>query len=426
MPPSISPRPASPAHRLARAVGPTFAALRHRNFRLFFIGQTISNTGNWLTRVALILLVLKITGNGVAVGLVTACEFAPVLLLSAWGGAIADRSDKRKLLFVTQALEMVQSVAVAVLAFMPHPPLLGLYALTVIGGSLLAFDNPLRRAFVTEMVPDKDIPNAVVLYSTIVNLSRVFGPALAGLLVGTVGFGWSFMLDATSYGAVLLCLGLMRTSELLRGALRPRARGEILEGLRYVASQPRLWISLSMFVAIGIFTYNFTVTLPLFVKDVLSGSTSAFTLLYAIFGMGSVIGALAVARRQLVGMGSILLGALALGVSTLALAVTAAFWTAAVMVFLLGLASILYTTSTTAIIQVEGRRDMHGRLLALQTVVMGGTSVIGGPLLGGVADMLGGRAPLVLGGAASLTTALVGYIVSRTSGARGSSMRRST
>ena len=286
---------------------------------------------------ALILLVLKITGKGVAVGLVTACEFGPVLLLSAWGGAIADRSDKRKLLFLTQALEMAQSAGLAALAFTAHPPLWGLYGLTVIGGALLAFDNPLRRAFVTEMVPADDIPNAVVLYSTIVNLSRVFGPALAGLLIATVGFGWSFTLDTASYSAVLLCLALMRAADLRRVPPRPRARGEIIDGLRYVASQPRLWISLAMFVAIGIFTYNFTVTLPLFVKDVLHGSTRVFTLLYAIFSTGSVIGALVVAHRRWVGMTAILLGAFAMGVTTLAFAATSGVWTAAIMVFLLGL-----------------------------------------------------------------------------------------
>lgn len=387
--------------------------MHHRNFRLFFIGQTISNTGNWLTRVALILLVLKVTGSGVAVGLISACEFAPVMLLSAWGGAVADRSDKRRLLFVTQALEMLQSAGLAALAFMPHPPLWAIYGLTVIGGSLLAFDNPLRRSFVTEMVPQEDIPNAVVLYSTIVNLSRVFGPVLAGFLTQAIGFGLSFALDAASYSAVLVCLALMRPADLLHRAPRARKSGEIVEGLRYAVSQPRLAISLAMYVAIGIFTLNFTVSMPLFVKDVLHGSTNAFTMLYAIFAIGSLSGTLVVARNQLVGFNAILIGAVALGATVLAFAATSTFWTSAAAVFMIGMTSILYTTSTTAIIQVEGRREMHGRLLALQTVVMGGTNVLGGPLLGGLADMRGGRLPLILGGAASLLTAGIGYLASR-------------
>jgi len=142
----------------------------------------------------LILLVLKISGSGLSVGLIAACQIGPVLFLSAWAGAIADRSDKRHLLLLTQALEMAQSIGLAILAFMPHPPLGGLYALAVVGGIVLSFDNPLPAFFVSEMVPAEDVPNAVVLYSTIVNVSRIFGPALAGLLAVTLGFGWCFTL----------------------------------------------------------------------------------------------------------------------------------------------------------------------------------------------------------------------------------------
>ena len=189
--------PADPAAGgLGGALRKTFLSLRNRNFRLYFIGQLISNTGNWLTNVALVLLVLKTTGSGVAVGILAACQFGPILLLSAWAGAVADRSDKRKLLLVTQSLEMAQSTGLAILAFMTHPPLVGLYALAIGGGTLLAFDNPLRRSFVTEMVRADDVPNAVVLYSVIVNVARIFGPALAGLLVVTLGFGWCFTIDA--------------------------------------------------------------------------------------------------------------------------------------------------------------------------------------------------------------------------------------
>lgn len=173
--------------RLNRALRQTFQSLHNRNFRLYFIGQLISNSGNWLTNVALVLLVLRITGSGLAVGLLAACQFGPIVVLSAWAGALADRADKRRLLLLTQSLEMVQSAGLAVLAFLPHPPLGGLYALAVCGGTLLAFDNPLRRSFVTEMVQAEDIPNAVVLYSLVVNVSRIFGPALAGLLIVTLG-----------------------------------------------------------------------------------------------------------------------------------------------------------------------------------------------------------------------------------------------
>ncbi len=406
--------PADPAAGgLGGALRKTFLSLRNRNFRLYFIGQLISNTGNWLTNVALVLLVLKITGSGVAVGILAACQFGPILLLSAWAGAVADRSDKRKLLLVTQSLEMAQSTGLAILAFMTHPPLVGLYALAIGGGTLLAFDNPLRRSFVTEMVRADDVPNAVVLYSVIVNVARIFGPALAGLLVVTLGYGWCFTIDAASYLAVISCIVLMRRAELRRRPRRPRAKGEVREGLRYVLSLPMLWISFVMLVAIQMLAYNFTVTLPLFVTDALHSTGGVFTLLYSIFGLGAVVSALVVAHRRLVQIRHIIFGAAALGLAMLLLAAVPGVGFAAPAVFLLGMASILYLTATTAMVQVEARPEMHGRVLALQTVIFGGGTVIGGPVLGLLADSVGGRAPIALGGVVCLTAAAFGYLATR-------------
>ncbi len=401
------------ARRLNRALTGTFLSLRHRNFRLYFVGQIVSNTGNWLTNVALILLVLELTGSGLAVGLLAACQFGPILFLSAWGGALADRSDKRRFLLLTQSLEMAESIGLAILAFLPHPPLAGLYGLAVVGGTLLAFDNPLRRSFVSEMVPVEDIPNAVVLYSAVVNVSRIFGPALAGLLVATVGFGWCFALDAASYVAVLVCLHIMRPADLYRRPPTPRAKGEVREGLRYVRSMPSLWISFVMLAAIGTLSYNFTVTLPLFVTDGLHSTGTVFTVLYSVLSAGAVVSALVVAHRNLVGMRHIIIGAVALGVTMLLLAAVPGVDAAVPVVFLVGMASILYLTSTTAIVQVEGKAEMHGRVLALQTVLVAGTTPIGGPLLGWLADTLGGRAPLVFGGVVSLVAAAFGFVANR-------------
>lgn len=388
----------------------TFSSLRHRNFRLFFIGQSISNSGNWLTNVALTLLVLKLAGTGVGVGLVSACQFGPMLLLSAWGGAVADRADKRRLLLVTQSLEMLQSIGLAALAFMPRPPLAGLYALAVLGGILLSFDNPLRRSFVTEMVATEDIPNAVVLYSTIVNLSRIFGPALAGLLITTVGYGWCFSLDAASYVAVLICLVKMRSADLYRTAAPSRSEGTVRESLKYVRSVPELWSSFAMLAAIGMLAYNFNVTLPLFVTRSLKAGEGTFTLLYSVLSCGSVTSALVIAHRSLVRMRDIVRGAAAFGVTLLLLAAAPGVGVAIVGVFFVGAASILYMTSTTAIVQVSGRRDMHGRVLALQIVFLGGSAALGGPLLGWIADTLGARALMVIGGTACLAAAGLGAV----------------
>jgi MFS family permease len=274
--------------RLSATLRTTFASLRSRNFRLFFIGQTISNTGNWLTTVALTLLVLHLTHSGLAIGLLSAAQYGPILLFSINAGAIADRHNKRSLLFVTQGLEMAESVTLAFLAFMHHPPLAALYVTATAGGTLLALDNPLRRSFVTEMVAEEDRPNAVVLYSLIVNIARVFGPALAGLLAVTVGYGWCFSIDAASYLVVLSALWMMRPAELRRLPALPRAKGAIREGIRYVADQPNLWISFTMLAAVGLLSYNFLVTLPLFVTRSLHGGDRSFTLLYAVFSAGAV------------------------------------------------------------------------------------------------------------------------------------------
>jgi len=392
----------------AFSVRTRFSSFRHRNFRLFFIGQSISNSGNWLTNVALTLLVLKLTATGVGVGLLAACQFGPLLLLSAWGGAVADRGDKRQMLLVTQSLEMVQSMALAVLAFQPHPPLVSLYALALVGGVLLSFDNPLRRSFVTEMVPPEDLANSVVLYSTIVNLSRILGPSLAGLLVVSVGYGWCFAIDAVSYLAVIACLVLMRPSELYRQPRTGRSQGAIREGLRYAWSVPTLRVSFIMMAAVTLLAYNFNVTLPLFVTRGLGAGEGTFTMLYSVLSAGSVVSALLIAHRTKVRIRDLTRSAVLFGTALLLLAVTPSPLLAAPAAFVVGAMSLTYMTGTTTILQLEARRDIQGRLLALQTVLMGASAAIGGPLLGWIADTFGARVLLVIGGAACLSAAAFG------------------
>lgn len=384
-----------------------------RNFRLFFWGQLLSNTGNWLTMVALTLLVLKLTDSGLAVGLLTACQFGPILLLSAWAGVIADRSNKRNLLFVTQSLEMVQSFVLGALAFMGDPPLAALFGTALAGGVLLAFDNPVRRSFVVETVSIDQVPNAVTLYSAMVNTSRIFGPALAGALVVTVGYGWCFTIDAFSYLAVLVALWAIRSSELRRVPVTPRGRGQVRAGLRYVREVPELWITFVMLGVIGTLTYNFSVLFPLFVIRGLHGSDATYTAVYSVFSVGSLVGALAVARRTSVRVRVIVIGAGAFGLSMLVLAGAPTVVAVFPIVFLVGLTSISYMTATTAIVQVRSDPRMQGRVIALQTVLLVGTTPIGGPLLGWLADSFGARVPVIVGGIAALAAAAWGAIVGR-------------
>jgi MFS family permease len=408
-PVSSAPPPTAPA-RARGALGKTFQSLSTYNFRLFFIGQLISNTGNQLTNVALILFALKLGHSGLAVGALAACQFGPLVALSAWAGAVADRSDKRRMLLVTQGLEMAQSITLAVLAFLPHPPLVLLYALSIVGGVLLAFDNPLRRSFVPEMVSKEDLPNAVVLYSTIVALSQVLGPALAGALIATVGFGWCFVLDAVTYLAVIACLIMMRERELYRLPPRARTGREVREGLRYVASVPRLWLSFAMFALVGVFTFNLRVALPLLVTGPLHGADVAFTLLYATLSCGAVVGTLVVAHRRLVQLRHAVSSAFALGCAMLLLSFMPSVPAALPAAFFVGAASMVYLTASTTIAQVGTRSDMHGRVLALQTALIGGTALVGGPIVGQLADLAGARAPVLIGGLVCLAAAGLGVL----------------
>jgi MFS family permease len=409
----VSPSPTPVRARARAALGKTFQSLSNHNFRLFFMGQLISNAGNQLTNVALILFVLKLGHSGLAVGALSACQFGPLVVLSAWAGAVADRSDKRRMLLVTQGLEMAQSIALAVLAFMPQPSIVLLYVIGLLGGVLLAFDNPLRRSFVPEMVPKEDLPNAVVLYSMIVSLSQVLGPALAGALILTVGFGWCFTLDAVTYLAVITCLVMMRERELHRQPPRARTGREVREGLSYVVSVPRLWISFAMFALIGIFSFNLRVALPLLVTGPLHGADVSFTMLYATLSCGSVVGTLIVAHRKLVELRHAIASALALGCAMLLLSSMPSVFSAVPAAFFLGAATMVYFTASTTIAQVGTRSDMQGRVLALQTALIGGTALVGGPIVGRLADLAGGRAPVAIGGLACMATAGIGELARR-------------
>jgi predicted MFS family arabinose efflux permease len=326
---------------------------------------------------------------------------------------VVDRHDKLRLLVTTQLLEMAQSVGLAVLAFLPHSPIGAFYVIAAVGGCLLAIDNPVRRTFVNEMIPVEDRPNAVSLYTAMVNISRIGGPALAGVLVVTVGYGWAFAIDAVSYVAVLVALSMMRRGELRPAPQVPRGRGQVREGLRYVIHVPVLWISFAMLVIIGTASYNFTVVFPLFVEQGLGASAAAYSVLYSVFSLGALLGALAVARRQSVGVGTAAAGAAWMGVAMLAMSAVPNITWAVVAAAFVGAASVAFTTAAMAIGQVRTEEHMVGRVLALQSVVIVGTTPIGAPLLGLLSDAVGARAPLVLGGAAALVAAAFGLVAGR-------------
>jgi len=391
----------------------TFRSLSVRNFRLFFTGQLISQVGNWLTSVGLILLVLHRTHSGIAVGLLTAAQFGPILLLGAWAGLIADRSNKRTLLLTTQTLEMVQSFSLAALAFWSAAPLWSFYAVALAGGVMLAFDNPTRRSFVSEMVPESHLQNAVSLNAALMTSSRIVGPALAGLLSVTVGFGWCFAIDGTSYLAVIASLLMMRTSELHRAPITERARGQVRDGLRYVRRTADLWIPIVMLTVIGTLTFNFSVVLPLMIERTLGGTDATYTAVYSVLSVGSLFGALAASHRHRVEVRTMAVAAMVFGVAMLLFATAPNVAVAYPLALLVGFASVWFMTASTAMMQLRSDPRMRGRVLALQAIVLIGTTPIGGPLLGYVSDALGARAGVVLGGVAAIAAATWGFFAGR-------------
>jgi len=404
--------------RIGLATRETFASMRVRNFRLFFEGQLVSQVGNWLTLIAQTLLVFELTHSGVALGLLAAAQFGPVLVLGPWAGLVADRSDKRRLLLIVQVIAMAQSFALAALAFGGHPSVLAIYAIAFVGGVTVAFDNPARRAFVVEMVPESGITNAVSLNSALMTCARMVGPALAGLLVTTVGYGWCFASDGLSYVAVIIGLWLIRTSELRPSPVAERAKGQVRDGLRYARSVPELWVPLVMMAVIGTLSYNFPVVFPLFAKFSLGGSATLFTLLYSVVATGSLIGALAAARRTTISVQLVAMAALAFGLMMGVLTLVPNVAVAVPVCLLVGVASMTFMTASTAIVQIRSAPAMRGRVLALQAMVFLGSTPIGGPIVGWICQVFGPRYGLAVGALAALGAGLWGMTTVRAVAAR--------
>jgi MFS family permease len=400
--------------RIRSAVGATFRSFEVRNFRLFFGGQLISQIGNWLTLIAQTLFVLHLTNNnGIAVGVLTACQFLPVLVLGAWAGLVADRRDKRRLLLVVQVFAMLQSFALAGLVLMGHPPLLAIYAVALAGGVATAFDNPARRSFVVEMVPQSHVQNAVSLNSALMTSARVIGPPIAGLLIVTAGYAWCFAIDGLTYIAVLLAYWLMNTDEIVRSESVPQKKGQIREGLRYVRSEIDLYVPLVMTAIIGTFAMNFPVVFPLFVKENLGGTDTTFTILYSVIAVGSLVGALVAAKRTTISIGDVVRGSVLFGVSLIVMALAPSVLATVPAALFVGFGSIVVITTTTAMVQLGTVPVMRGRVLALQAMVLLGSTPIGGPILGWVCEEMGARVGFVVGGVSCFVAAAWGAMTAR-------------
>lgn len=387
--------------RFLHATNDTFRSLRTRNFRLFFLGQLVSQTGTWVQSVAIIWVVLQMTGDGFALGMATAAQFLPVLVLGAWAGVVADRVDRHRFLLVTQVAFALVAVAFTALIFSDRLTLPAIYVLAALFGVVTALDNPSRRALVAELVAQPDVPNAVGLNSALMTGSRVIGPAVGGVLITTVGPEWCFALNAVTYLAVLVALTRIDRSQLRSAPPIARGRGQLREGFRYVWSRPELRLPLVLLTVIGTLSFEFQVTLPLLAERTFDGDAATFTLLYSAMSLGSVVGALMIARRTHADTRLLARAALALGACMGLLAVAPGAAWGLVAVVPVGLSSIFLISGSNAVINLHADPSMRGRALALTAVVFLGSTPIGGPIAGAVSEHLGPRAGIGMGALAA-------------------------
>lgn len=385
----------------------TFASLAIRNYRLFFIAQLVSVTGTWMQSVAQMWLVLHLTGSGVALGVTAALQFLPVLLFGTFGGLIADRFDKRRLLVGTQAAAALPPLVLAVVTLTGHVELWLVYSMAFAVGVVNCVDNPTRQSFVSEMVGSQQVGNAVSLNSAVFTAARVIGPAVAGVLIAVVGTGWCFLANGISYLPVVAAMLLMRPEELHRGKPVGREPGQIKAGLVYAWRHVELRLPLLLMLVIGTLAFNFSVLMPLMVRFAFDSGAGTYGLILSLMGVGSLAGALLVASRANPTYRLVTLAAVAFGVLLLVAAVMPSLPLELVAVVPLGVAMVAFQATTNSLLQLHSSTNYRGRVMALYVMVFLGTTPIGAPIVGWVAQSFGPRAGLALGGVAAVVAGLI-------------------
>ncbi|MEU4208417.1 MFS transporter [Streptomyces sp. NPDC026206] len=399
--------------------GGTFSSLRVRNYRLFATGQVVSNTGTWMQRIAQDWLVLSLTGSSAAVGITTALQFLPMLLLGLYGGVIADRCPKRPLLLITQAAMGVTGLALGALTLSGHVQVWHVYLTALALGLVTVVDNPARQAFVVEMVGPADLRNAVSLNSANFQSARLVGPAVAGVLITAVGSGWAFLLNGLSYVAPIAGLLMMRTAELHRTDPAPRGKGQLREGLRHVAERPELVWPIVLVGFIGTFGFNFPIWLTAFVNDVFHADASTYGLLNTLMAAGSLAGALLAARRGSSRLRLLVGAAVAFGVLEVAAALAPSFWTFALLLVPIGMCGLTINVTANSSLQLASDPALRGRVMSLFMMVFMGGTPLGAPLVGWITDVYGPRVGFLAGGAVSVLAATgIGFALARAGGLR--------
>ena len=395
---------------MTAAIRHSFNSLEVPNYRRYFAGQLISLSGTWMQTVAAVWVILSLTGSGLAVGLTTALQFLPMLLIGAWGGLLADRIPKRRLLITTQALMAI--------------PALGLFAVTATGmvtpwmvylavfamGAVNAVDNPTRQSFVIEMVGPDRVVNAVSLNSVIVQAARILGPALAGILIATVGVVPCFAINALTFLAMILALWRMDPSRLQAAPPAASEKGAIRAGLRYVLATPELMVPLALMALVGTLGFNFQVVLPLLAKFSFESGAMTYATLVSAMAVGSIAGALVNGHRGRTGSRLIAGGALAFGVAALLSAAMPSLALEVPALMLLGGAAVTFAATINSTLQLAVAPEMRGRVMALYSVVFLGSTPIGAPLAGWLAQSYDPRVALLLAGVSGLTAAWAAHV----------------
>lgn len=394
----------------------TFSALRIRNYRLFATGALVSNVGTWMQRVAQDWLVLELTGSGTALGITTGLQFLPMVLFSPIAGVFADRYSKRRVIAVSQVALGGMAALLGVLAIAGWVAPWHVYVIAFVFGTAAAFDTPARQAFVNEMVPREQLPNAVGLNSASFNLARMIGPAVAGLLIAALGSGvgatgWVILLNAASYVAVIVSLWRMRSDELTPIDRLVRGKGQIRDGLRYVRSRPDIMLVMAIVFSAGTFGLNFQMTTALMATEVYGKGAGEYGLLGSILAIGSLSGSLLAARRGVSRQRLVIGAALAFGSVEVIAGLMPSYLTFALVLPLCGITALTLITTANALVQMSTDAVVRGRVMALYLAIFMGGTPLGAPLLGVVAERFGARWTLVGGGALTVLGTLLATAV---------------
>ena len=381
-----------------------FAALRHRNFRLYLMGQGLSQAGTWMQTVAMGWLVLKVTGSGGMLGLVSAAQFTPTLLFGAFAGTLADRHSRWHMLQITQVLAATIAIALGVMVMTDTIAVWSLFVLAAAFGTVNAFDMPIRSSFVYELVGPDDITSAVGIGSTTNNVARIFGPGVAGILIAAFGLAVPFFVNGVSFLAITVALLLMRRSEFVPKASVKREKGQIREGIKVVWADSRLRTPMLMTVVIGMLAYENQISLPLFAKYTFHREATGYGVLSSVMGVGSVIGGLLIARFGRATHKRLGFAAAFLGGSMLLAALMPTFWTMSAALLFVGAGSVAFITMNSATLQLTSPVAVRGRVMALYITAIIGTTPIGGPIIGWIGQHIDPRATYITGGLACLLT----------------------